>query len=917
MAEKMIYFFGGDDTEGDPGNKELLGGKGASLAAMSKAGLPVPAGFTITTECCEQFFERKRQWPKGLEEALREYMTRLESLTGRRFGDPDSPLLVSVRSGAARSMPGMMDTILNCGLPLSMAESCANPAAFWRVYNQFVIMFSTTVADISRAEFEAMTEAADANTAEERAALSEKLRACYAEKSGNTFPTTPWESLIACIDAVFDSWNSERAITYRREHDLRGLKGTAVNVQSMFPSEVSGIVFTTNPNNLPAEEMVIESSFGLGESVVSGDVQPDKFVVDRETRRIKESVIGHKSAIIYALGDAGERDPDAPSLTADQLSELAEMCMKVEGFFGYAVDIEFGLVGGEFGLLQSRAIRGLDIVRDVEVGRQEEIERLRELAAGRRRVWVFHNLGETLRSPTPLTWDLIRHFMRGDGGFGRMYQDFGYRPSRRVRDEGFLELICGRIYADSERLAELFWENMPFEYDLDLIEHDEGAMEQAPSKFNPELAGGRFLWTLPGTLWAMLKSARRMKQLRARAMERFEKDVLPPYLAYVKEQRARDLTVLSTPEVIAEFEQRLTKVLDEFANESLQPGFFGGLARSNLETMLNQLMGKEEGSRLALDLTMGLEGDLTVAQNETLYEVAQKEETFEVFMERFGHRTVGEMELAVPRWREEHDYLEKVMASYQGSGTVHPSELHYVNRKKREQAEAELPDLLVKHGGSAFEEDILTDLRDAQKLLPMRENGKYYLMMGYELLRLAILELARRWDLGRDVFFLNRDELEHFEHKTPHLTVEIAARKTRWQSAKRLEVATVVNAGELESLGMPREYADTDELEADSISSGVSTGTAKIIFDPNEAGDLGHEYVLVCPSTDPGWTPLFVRCTGLVIERGGILSHGAIVARDFGIPAVVCPGATKRIPDGARVRVDGNRGSVTVLKGDE
>ena len=367
-------------------------------------------------------------------------MARLESVTGRTFGDPDRPLLVSVRSGAARSMPGMMDTILNCGLTPEMAGAHADPIAFWKVYNQYVIMFATTVADIPRPDFEAMEEEAKPETAEDYAKLSEELRELYTERSGSPFPCTPWESLVACIDAVFNSWNTERAITYRREHDVRGLKGTAVNVQSMFPSEISGIVFTTNPNNLPAEEMVIESSFGLGESVVSGDVQPDKFVVDRKSRDIKDSVIGHKSAVVYALGDAGGRDPDAPSLTDDQLNELAEMSMKVEEFFGHPVDIEFGLVAGKLGLLQSRAIRGLDIAQDVEVGRKEEIERLRTLADGKPRVWVSHNLSETLPHPTPLTWDIIRHFMRGDGGFGRMYKEFGYRPSKRVCDEGFLEL---------------------------------------------------------------------------------------------------------------------------------------------------------------------------------------------------------------------------------------------------------------------------------------------------------------------------------------------------------------------------------------------------------------------------------------------------------------------------------------------
>ena len=915
MTEKMIYFFGDGEAEGDPQAKDILGGKGASLAAMSQAGLPVPAGFTISTACCAQFFERNRQWPEGLEAGVRAYLARLETVTGRRFGDPGNPLLVSVRSGAARSMPGMMDTILNCGLAPAMAASYPYPLAFWRVYNQFVVMFATTVADIPRAEFEKIEAAAGAETADQHARLSETLRAHYTKRAGAAFPATTWDSLVACIDAVFNSWNTERAITYRKQHDVRGLAGTAVNVQSMFPSEISGIVFTTNPNDLAAGEMVIESSFGLGESVVSGDVQPDKFVVDRNSYAIKDSSLGHKTAVVRALGDTSELDPDAPSLNPDQLRELAEMSMNVEQFFGMPVDIEFGISGGKFGLLQSRAIRGLDIAQDVEVGRREEIERLRALAGDKRRLWFSHNLGETLPHPTPLTWDLVRHFMTGNGGFGRMYRDFGYRPAKRVCEEGFLELICGRIYADPERLAELFWEHMPFEYDLALIEHDEGAMEEPPSRFNPDRADGAFLLRLPSTIWAMLKCSRRMKRLRERTLDRFDNEVLPAYLAYIKTKRAQDLSRLSTPEVIAEFEDRITKVLEEFCNESLQPGFFGGLARGNLETALVQLMGQAEGSRLALDLTMGLDGDLTVEQNEKLFKTAQGEETMDNFLEMFGHRTVGEMELAEPRWREEQTYLENVMASYREGGAKAPHELHATNAAKRQQAEAELPARLARYGGSCLQEDILKDMRDAQKLLPMRENGKYYLMMGYELLRLAILELSRRWDLGRDVFFLNRDELEHFEHKTAHLRTLIEQRKLRWQSARRLEVDLVIDSNRIDDLGTPREYEAASELKGDSVASGVYTGTARIVFDPKAAKDLGRDYVLVCPSTDPGWTPLFVRCRGLVIERGGILSHGAIVARDFGIPAVACPDATRRIPEGAQVRVDGNRGIITVLEG--
>ena len=190
-------------------------------------------------------------------------------------------------------------------------------------------------------------------------------------------------------------------------------------------------------------------------------------------------------------------------------------------------------------------------------------------------------------------------------------------------------------------------------------------------------------------------------------------------------------------------------------------------------------------------------------------------------------------------------------------------------------------------------------------------------MMGYEVIRNVICELSSRWDLGKGVFFLHLDELGRFEDERDMFHKEIEQRKTRWQSARRLDLTGVIDSDNLDELGIPQEYEAATELSGDGVASGVSTGVARIVFDPREAVDLGTGYVLVCPSTDPGWTSLFVNAKGLVVERGGILSHGAIVARDFGIPAVVCPNATSRIQDGDRIRVDGNKGDITVIEESE
>ncbi|HUW56573.1 MAG TPA: PEP/pyruvate-binding domain-containing protein [Planctomycetota bacterium] len=910
---KWIFAFGDGGAEGDPERKDVLGGKGASLAAMSRAGLPVPPGFTISVECCRQYHENGT-WPEGLEEEVRDNLARLEQAARRDFGKGRKPLLVSVRSGAAVSMPGMMDTLLNCGLHPGLADEVEDVSRFWQVYAQFIVQFGSTVADIPDEAFkEAAAEIPDARTSPR--ALAETYRTLYERRTGKPFPATPWQILVECINAVFDSWYNERAVAYRKSQDIRGLAGTAANVQTMFPSEVSGIAFTANPADPYADEIVIESSFGLGEAIVSGLVTPDLFVLDYTSLEIKDRTLGKKVHAFTAMEETG-RDVSATtefSLSDDEVRAIAELALEVEEYFGYPVDLEWGVAGGEIALLQARAIRGLDVARDMDVGRKEEIERLKALASDRRKVWVVHNLGETLRAPTPLTWDITRQYMSGDGGYGRMYQDFGHQPSERVRRDGSLELICGCIYVDPDRAAELFWGNTPLEYDLDELLRNPAILETGPKKFNADRADGTFFLRLPRMVRAMLRSLRLTKRARASARERLERDVLPDYLDYVRQKRDQDLTDLPTPQVLKELDERIERVLGDFGKESGKPGYFGGIALSELEKLLVQLMGESEGRALAGTLTSGLPGDTTIEQNIMLYRVARGDAPLEAFLERYGHRAVGEMELAEPRWREDPSYLRTVLVAQRREGTRSPEETHAANERNREAVQRELPGKLTHWGGSSLREQVTELLHEAQLLLPYREIGKHYLMMGYEIVRQVIVELGRRWDLGRDVFFLELDELRRFEGDREALAGEIAARKVRWRSAQRLSPAEVIDSNELDGLGVPRELAGAREFEGLPLAPGVTEGTVRIVFRPDEAGELPGDCILVCPSTDPGWTTLFASIRGLVVERGGVLSHGAITARDFGIPALACHDATRHLEGVKRIRVDGGAGQITVL----
>ena len=686
----------------------------------------------------------------------------------------------------------------------------------------------------------------------------------------------------------------------------------------MWPSEVSGIAFTANPADPFAHDIIIESSYGLGEAIVSGMVAPDLFVLDYETLEITDRTLGKKTHAFASINGIRRRDTTEPtgfSLTDDEVRRVAELALKVEDYFGFPVDIEWGISGDEIALLQSRAVRGLDVARDIELGREEEIKRLKDLAADKRKVWVVHNLSETLTAPTTLTWDVMRRFMSGDGGYGRMYRDFGYRPSAAASTEGFLELICGRIYCDPDRAAEMFWGESPLEYDLDAVVADPGLIETAPKKLNAQKADPAFLLRAPRLIWTMLTSSRKSKRARLGVHRSFEDEALPPFLAWVEKKRREDLSGLSVDAVLTELDARIDRALVDFGAESLKPGFFGGLARAELETMLVQLMGESDGRALVGTLTSGLEGDSTVEQNIMLHRVAQGEVSLEEFIESYGHRTVAEMELSVPRWREDASYLERMIASYRKRGTRSPEKLHDANAEKRRAAEAALPETLKQWGGSAMFEEIHAALVEAQTLLPYREIGKHYLMMGYELVRACITELSRRWDLGRDVFFLHRDELARFEADRDALTEAIAKRKMRWQSAQRLVHPDLIDSDLLDDLGRPRKMEDASEFTGQPLAPGVAEGTMRIIYSPEEGDDLPEDCILVCPSTDPGWTALFTSIRGLIVERGGMLSHGAITARDFGIPAVACPEATRLLESALRIRVDGNRGQVTVLNG--
>ena len=261
MAKKYVYLF----SEGNAGMRELLGGKGANLAEMTKLGLPVPQGFTISTEACTQYYEDGRQINPEIQAEIMEYIGKMEAITGKKFGDKVNPLLVSVRSGARASMPGMMDTILNLGLNEEVVEvisnKSGNPRWAWDCYRRFIQMFSDVVMEVGKKYFEKLIDEMKERkgvfydvdlTASDLKELAREFKAEYKKQLGKDFPDNPKEQLFEAIKAVFRSWDNPRANIYRRDHDIPYSWGTAVNVQmmafgNMGETSGTGVAFTRNP----------------------------------------------------------------------------------------------------------------------------------------------------------------------------------------------------------------------------------------------------------------------------------------------------------------------------------------------------------------------------------------------------------------------------------------------------------------------------------------------------------------------------------------------------------------------------------------------------------------------------------------------------------------------------------------------
>ncbi len=337
MAHKYVYLF----SEGNADMRELLGGKGANLAEMTNIGLPVPQGFTITTEACTQYYEDGQKINDEIQAQIMEYITKMEEITSKKFGDKENPLLVSVRSGARASMPGMMDTILNLGLNEDVVEvlsrKSGNPRWAWDCYRRFIQMYSDVVMEVGKKYFEQLIDQMKEKkgvtldvelTAEDLKELAGQFKAEYKAKIGSDFPSDPKEQLMGAIKAVFRSWDNPRANVYRRDNDIPYSWGTAVNVQSMAFGNMgddcgTGVAFTRNPATGEKKLMGEFLTNAQGEDVVAGVRTP------------------------MPISEMANKFPEA-------FAQFENVCKTLEDHYRDMQDMEFTVEAGKLYMLQTR-----------------------------------------------------------------------------------------------------------------------------------------------------------------------------------------------------------------------------------------------------------------------------------------------------------------------------------------------------------------------------------------------------------------------------------------------------------------------------------------------------------------------------------------------------------------------------------
>ncbi|MFZ3598271.1 PEP/pyruvate-binding domain-containing protein [Streptomyces sp. BH104] len=846
---------------------DTVGGKAANLGELTRAGLPVPHGFCVTTDAYRR-------------------IPATDGLAGLR---PDKARRLIVES----QVPGELREAILAAYAELGTESGGDAAV--------AVRSSATAEDLPFASFAGQQDT-------------------YLNVIGAD----------AVLDAVRRCWASlwtDRAVSYRESNGIdHGRVRLAVVVQRMVDSAVSGVMFTANPVTGRRDQAVIDASPGLGEAVVSGAVNPDHFVVDG--REIVERRLGDKRLLVCSLAGGGTEKVDigenpAPCLTDRQIRQLAELGARVQAHYGSPQDTEWAIdARGEVHLTQSRPITTLFPLprRGGEGASARAAER--DVTRDDLRVYFCFSLAQGLERPiTPAGRAAIREIARAAGEI--VVGD--------PRSQGCTE-AAGRVFIDVTNVLRSRTGRALFPRVLDVMEARSARILRGLYD-DPRLA---LTQTSP---WPAVRRAARLAR-RFHAPSTVLRALVDPEAAVGRARRTetRVLETAKTKTVEEALRDCVVPVLPTVAPAALvgfamlgltsrlvrtEPGELQTVLRSlpnNVTTEMDlDLWGLARAIRAEPDV-VALFRDSDVHELVTRYRadalppVAQ--DGLHAFLRQWGHRAVAEIDLGLPRWSDDPAHIIGIVRNYLRLNDEQ-AEPDAVFARGAAEAEAMIERLARRAQGRG--RIVRFALRRTRLLAGLREYPKYLAITLFGALRERVAERGDelyaqgRLDAAQDVFFLDFDEMRAQEGD---LRATVRGRKEEYErELRRRHIPRVLLSDGTEpeaTQGAQAAPHSPGALIGTAASAGEVTGHARVVTDPVGA-HLEPGEILVAPSTDPGWTPLFLTAGGLVMEMGGANSHGAVVAREYGIPAVVgVPDAVTRIGTGDAVSVDGSAGVVRV-----
>ncbi len=831
---------------------DFSGGKGSNLAHLTKVGINVPSFFILGSSLYKHIIK----------------LNDIEKLIGRVSIKKSQSIISEIQSA-----------IITAKIPESIAIqiTCAFKDLIQNSHFQTVAVRSSALEeDLQNYSFAGQLDSY-LNIKDEKQLL-ESIKKC-------------WASL----------WN-ERVLAYTSKHKRKlSFKSMAVVVQQMIPVEISGICFTNDPRDLIRESLIIEAHKGIGAEIVGGKTIPTNYHIRRRDLEVDKT--------IYPKDQKEQQE----LLTETKLKELARLCLEIETYFATPQDIEWGLYKNKFYFLQSRPITTLERKRPIK---QDEI-------------WCNYFFAERFPQPvSPLGWTILKPLIEKNAfreplhflGFHDLAQSeitrcFSGRPFTNLKVFRALHYCFPTSFVSADK------RNVFYDYPISTKESVK-----------------RIIRRLFPFINALLKSANWIPPIHLKNWNRF----LNHYIHQIHQLNSLDYKSLSD-QSLWQLNYKAEHLTDRLLNLHRWSITFAELIYHFLDFILQKWLPQINAATTLVDLHRGIPGNKTVEMNIELRKLSElmtqklskfKEKgihhnsnelshipMWELFFEKYGHRSIS-LDIYIPTWSEDNNFIIKLIEQYKTSSNQFvPTVLQRQYQKRRKEASETIFQTLAKQPGGFTKRKIFEILLHwSQHFFRLRENQRYYWHQALAVHRKIFVELGVRFSQNgwlkkpEMIFFLTKFEIQKIlqsQKANIEFTKKAKQRFEQFERWKNVHPPALIDQSISEQFHLKRKVK---KLNGIGVSPGIVSGKARVLTSLRESSKIRQGEILVVPTTDPSWTPLFGLIHGLVMEVGGVLSHGSIIAREFGTPAVTSvERVTSIIETGMRITVDGNEGMVWIL----